>query len=295
MKARKGFLFTGCSFTWGQGLYYYSHLDTLQEPPPDRYFAHYVRPAHIKFMESVRFPRIVANHFNTWELVWKDNGGSNEGIISNWNRWLQRDPQSFKEFEMFEHVLDVNEIDTVMVQYTQASRDGVDFTIRSLRGPIRIQRSLGAILHEPEYENNGIDLRPLTGKRNLKEIWLSYLESKNIDFETAYNDHVKQSVNRVRDWAKNLHNKGIKVIVTTWPTENVAAILEDEFLRSNFLRIYYEGVVYHSMEELMRVNKEMTIKTDFDSFQTPPQDHHPSLLCHRVMAKNIIRHIEERS
>ena len=27
----KGIIFAGCSYTWGQGLYYYSGLETLKE------------------------------------------------------------------------------------------------------------------------------------------------------------------------------------------------------------------------------------------------------------------------
>ena len=41
-KITKGIIFAGCSFTWGQGLYYYSNLDTLQEPPPDQYNPDYL-------------------------------------------------------------------------------------------------------------------------------------------------------------------------------------------------------------------------------------------------------------
>ena len=36
-KVTKGIIFAGCSFTWGQGLYYYSNMETLKEPPPNQY------------------------------------------------------------------------------------------------------------------------------------------------------------------------------------------------------------------------------------------------------------------
>ena len=62
----KGIIFAGCSFTWGQGLYYYSNLPTLKEPDPFCYDGNLVEQSHIKFMESVRFPRLVANHFKTF-------------------------------------------------------------------------------------------------------------------------------------------------------------------------------------------------------------------------------------
>ena len=65
----RGMIFAGCSFTWGHGLYYYSNLPTIKEPPPDAYDAKLVNYSHLKFMESVRYPRIVADHFNSFEFV----------------------------------------------------------------------------------------------------------------------------------------------------------------------------------------------------------------------------------
>jgi len=35
-------------------------------------------------MESVRYPRIVADHFDSFEFVYPGNGGSNEGAIDWW-------------------------------------------------------------------------------------------------------------------------------------------------------------------------------------------------------------------
>ena len=71
----KGIVFTGCSFTWGQGLYYYSNLQTLKEPGMYRYDQSLVNSAHRRYMASVRFPRLVANHFKTFEVVSENNGG----------------------------------------------------------------------------------------------------------------------------------------------------------------------------------------------------------------------------
>ena len=75
-KVTKGILFAGCSFTWGQGLYYYSNMSTLKEPPPDAYNWELVTDAHNKFRKTLYFPRLVANHFNTFEVSMIQNGGS---------------------------------------------------------------------------------------------------------------------------------------------------------------------------------------------------------------------------
>jgi len=68
-KPDKGMVFAGCSFTWGQGLYYYSNLDTLAEPLPDHYDRNLVRHAHIKFKESVRYPILVATNLYIQKTV----------------------------------------------------------------------------------------------------------------------------------------------------------------------------------------------------------------------------------
>ena len=72
----KGLLFGGCSFTWGQGLYFYSELPNLYNPPPYQYHADKITDAQIKFKDTIRFPRLVANYFNTFDVCKATNGGS---------------------------------------------------------------------------------------------------------------------------------------------------------------------------------------------------------------------------
>lgn len=84
---KKGILCVGCSFTWGEGLYYYSGLDGL--PFSENHnFPHYMkhhRSVFNSFREMVRWPRLVANHFDTWEFtgVGITNGGSNIGLYND--------------------------------------------------------------------------------------------------------------------------------------------------------------------------------------------------------------------
>ena len=73
---KKGMIFAGCSFTWGQGLYYYSNMSTLRQPAPEQYDFKLVTHAHKRFMASLRYPRLVANHFGTFELVKKEMGSA---------------------------------------------------------------------------------------------------------------------------------------------------------------------------------------------------------------------------
>ena len=65
----KGILFGGCSFTWGQGLYHYSNLSNLPASSENRTFnSRVITEAMIRHKNSIRFPRLVANHLNTFEV-----------------------------------------------------------------------------------------------------------------------------------------------------------------------------------------------------------------------------------
>ena len=115
---KKGIVFAGCSFTWGQGLYYYSNLPSLadKEPAPDCWFSHLVTHSHLRYIESVRYPRIVANHFKTWELVIPGNGGSNQSTVNYWNHILtDSEPNSIEKLPNYNY----NDISCLVFQLTQ--------------------------------------------------------------------------------------------------------------------------------------------------------------------------------
>ena len=78
----KGIVFAGCSFTWGSGLWYYSNSSTIIEQNGQSFDRRKMNLSHIKYMESVRFPRVVANHFNTYDVVKFTPSGTDEVSLS---------------------------------------------------------------------------------------------------------------------------------------------------------------------------------------------------------------------
>ena len=91
-KVTKGIIFAGCSFTWGQGLYYYSNLPTLREPPPYHYDQKLLKDSHYEYLKSVRYPRLVANHFNTFEAFKTVNGGSEDETFDFFKNIFKTNP-----------------------------------------------------------------------------------------------------------------------------------------------------------------------------------------------------------
>lgn len=281
-EVRKGIIFVGCSFTWGQGLYYYSNLPTLKEPPPDCYNSNLLTPAHIKFMESVRFPRIVADHFNSFEFVYPGNGGSNEGAIEWWEKcfetssWIADRHNSYQVYG-----INPEEISYLVFQLTQWQREHFILNSDSERHDIAF--------HE-------------VGESPMSDLFSEYLDSKGTTLDLWLEDYKLKGLMNVKRFLMDCENKGIKTILFTWPPEYIELIEKDEWLKERFLNISYKGKIYKSMHDLMdydrfnsKSNQELTIKWDVENFEETPKDHHPSLKCHQVMAKNIIRRIEEGS
>lgn len=98
----KGFIFSGDSFVWGEGLELFSNL-----PSTKKYFdtksytmaGPYNRAWHPEYTNSMRlfqqnhrFSRLVSTHFNTWDDVYDRNGGDPYTIIDELLTQIQRTP-----------------------------------------------------------------------------------------------------------------------------------------------------------------------------------------------------------
>jgi hypothetical protein len=67
----------------------------------------------------------------------------------------------------------------------------------------------------------------------------------------------------------------------------------DKWMLDRFITFDYKGENYKSIFDLMMKNRHLDISEDYTKFIVPPEDGHPSLECHRVIANAIIKKIEE--
>jgi len=268
-KIIKGFLFAGCSFTWGQGLYYYSGMSSVKEQPLNTYKPEILHYTHIEFAKSLRYPRLVANYFNSFELVHPACGGSHESIIKFWDCAIFKNGGNVDDI----HVpnIDANDIQFVIFQLTQPHR--CTFSI----GKKQVMTYCDAL--EPE---NRRYLRSWMKKNKIPTI------EKYVEWYTI------RSLTSVRQFMSRLEDIGIKTAIFTWPATNVQYCRNDDWLRSRYISMRYKSSAYNSIERMMEDNQELCIHADYDNFDITPTDSHPSLLCHKVMAENIINYINIR-
>lgn len=275
----KGIVFAGCSFTWGQGLHYYSdlpYLKPLEENKPS--FDSDITTAHRKFIQSRRFAKIVASHFKTFEVVKLCNGGSDDDsllfldlLFSDKNGEPRTDwPEITNERYFY------GDIERIVFQFTQPIRSGFHF------------------------ELNGEKRRCLVAKKSFRDDYddssflYKWLETNNIWYDEFYNSYKKQLFNRIKEKLIYYENLGIKTNVIIWTNEydNVEEIQSDSWLQQRLVKLDFGNETYNTIHDLMENNKKLFIHHDVENVPFVTYDFHPSLFCHEIIAKNIIKKIE---
>ena len=80
----KGFIFGGDSFVWGEGLTLFSNCPVIEEIKKDKVDfngSEKYSPQAWKFQVENRFPGLVADHYDTFSLVFDRNGGDNYSCL----------------------------------------------------------------------------------------------------------------------------------------------------------------------------------------------------------------------
>ena len=274
----KGIIFGGCSFTWGQGLYFYSDLVDLKYPESEYIFNQKeITDAQIKFKNTLYYPRLVANHFNTFEVTKKDNGGSEDKTFDFFLNTLSpnllgnREKHQYFMLKKYDYV----DFDYMIVQTSHVFRNDFHFEFEGVN-----------------YKTN---VAPILENRNEKNVkFFEWFDSNDYTFNEWEKIQIENQYIRLKKELMFYEEKGIKTKILSWENDIVNYLKNDDFLGNRFIDLNYNGVTYSSIKDLQENNKNMIIKTDFDSFgDNTPLDHHPSKLCHQVIAENIIKNIEK--
>lgn len=269
----KGLLFGGCSFTWGQGLYFYSELPNLFNPPDEVYFGDKVTDSHKKFAETLRYPRLVANHFKTFEVLKNSNGGSED--------------ETFQFFEKIFNDPDKTRVEP-HVSYDRYVYEDFSYMIVQLSVVYRNKFEF-----EFEGKNHFTNSPPINGWADTSKLE-KWMELNNYSVEDWSNELKRLQYERLLKELKFYESKGIKTRVLSWQDDLISHIKNDTFLNERFINIRYKNEVFDTIQELQLKHPEMYIKSDpyFNGYVY--KDHHPSKICHEVIANSIIYNLEKK-
>ena len=270
----RGLLFGGCSFTWGQGLYFYSDLPRQKYPLNEfTYRRNELSDAHIRYKDILRSPRLVANHFKTFEVVKRQNGGGEDETFEFFKTVFNGNVG-----ERIDHFVDdkfeYEDIEYIIIQTSQIWRNKFYFTVDG------VEEFAFISWNNPEHSQNW---------EKLSKWMIENDKSMEYVIESHLNTQYERFVNEVKFY----EDKGIKVRFLCWETDFYDLIKGDEYLMSKFIPLTYMSKTYNTIFDLHMENKHLKIKYDVKNFKgTPPDDHHPSMECHQVIAKNVIKKIE---
>jgi hypothetical protein len=265
----KGIVFTGCSFTWGQGLYYYSNLPTLKEPGMYRYDQSLVNSAHRRYMASVRFPRLVANHFKTFEVVSENNGGRDMDSFNFLKKVFGLVPDNEFSHYLVNDKFNFNEIEYIVFQTSQLCRNTYYYNFEGNEYEYRV--------HLPESYDK----------------FYEYLSKNNLELDDVLKDLAITMFKEIKNTLQFYENLGIKTLLLHWENEYSELTENDEWMKDRLVTFEYNKTPYKSINDLMLAHRHLEISQDYNEFTITPEDGHPSLECNKVIADAIIKKIEE--
>jgi hypothetical protein len=269
----KGMVFAGCSFTWGEGLHLYSDISDIVYTKNQNFDANNLKESYKKCIQSNRFARRVANHFDSWEICKETNGGSNldnlEFIKKNFgineDYTLQKNPK-----------FNIKDISCLVFQVTHPERG--PFLIHSDKDNITYT------MHIVSLDNE-----------NLKE--LPEEQAKLIKLYEEYGDLFESQISKtlfdeLEKLFMFLEKNKIVCKILFWQ-ERVAKLIENnKFFEDRLITLPYKKKVYKSIEELTNRYSKFAIFGHFKKFNVQINDAHPSKLCHQLIAENIINNLE---
>jgi hypothetical protein len=294
----KGLVFAGCSFTWGQGLYFYSDLN--HTPKFDEWVYDYslMTDALIKFKDTIRFPRLVANYFNTFDVCKATNGGSDVTSLMFLKKLFDKyeEPAS-DEIRTASWLTEENyyfdDIEYIIFQMTQPYRSGFKFLYKEKYYFVYPTPDFDnvSVVHEVSEDGSQFPL-----KNGVDDIFFKWLDENNYSVQDYLDLHMNHFNDEIKTYLGYLETKGIKTKVLFWVNES-SAVFDDNFYKDRHILLEHEGKTYKTISDLQSSCKErFVIAYDKEGFggeipENAKSDHHPSKYCHEVIAKNVINSI----
>jgi hypothetical protein len=284
---KKSIIAVGDSFTYGEGLQYFSNLPSVIFPDTHQYNPKYINAVQHKFIEKYRYIQQVADTIGTTAITRSRNGGSHKKIE-----------------EFLEMVLPTKSIDKIDLQqklehYTftydpelalkdvSARLDEISHLIIQTTNPMR---------DDFEFERNGIKYNTNQFKQDREKclIFKEFMEYaiENFGGYNGLEEYVfKLFLDRIVDRCKIYESAGIKIMLLLWQNENNKVALEHEYFKDKIVKIYYNNNEYTSIREWQMANQKFFLKNSFRHIQKCKNDDHPTLEGHSVIAESIIKQL----
>jgi hypothetical protein len=300
----KGLVFAGCSYTWGQGLYFYSDLNHLPKFEDWVYDYSLMTDALIKYKDTIRYPRLVANHFKTFEVCKVTNGGSDltsinflKKIFDKYGSPVDDDGHLRSCVWLSTENYHFDDIEYVIFQTTQPYRSKFKIKYKNKNYFVYPNSDLNKVsvvmglndIGEEYVMEDGIDT-----------IFYNWLMENNYQVEDFLKMHLEYWTNEIKTYLIFLEKKGIKTKILNWTNDYSDIMSKDDFCSKRIINLEYGNKTYKTISDLQNSDlQKFTIANDTHGFngvkpEEAKTDYHPSKYCHEILSKNIIKSIESQ-
>lgn len=282
---------SGCSFTWGQGLWMYLETDKFIPGFWDYISDKYPIPTEGELLrKKLRWPHLVASHFNFEEIVKPYNGGTDKESIEFIDYLLDKNLSGKYTRHFGNKKTSTNECSWIIFQTTQLYRspfcfeyDGVEYKLAStpnLRNLSMLEKKLNTNDFYPYEEVDSF------------EPFYNWLYENNYHVEDFESLHKKRMSTLLEETFKKYEKLGVKIGIVSWTDEYLDIFMNNEYFKNRFITLEHDGKRYRTIEKLQEDYKHFFIKNDPTKLHEDTYDEHPSKECHEVIAQNVIRYIE---
>lgn len=255
MKIEESNIFaTGCSFTWGESLQFFSGLDSvvwkeIRPSFPDAEKT--LDEAQLNFIKENRWPAQLAKKLGVNHITQARNGGSNNQSLLK-AQYFYNNPDNLKNYKIF------------IIQITEFSRDPMVFNL-------------------PNGETISIsDASIINAEKDIFD-----LDNDKImqDSYTAFYDRLYEFTSKLKS------EHGVETYVIAYPKDSIPA-LKKHPLYTNFVPLVYNGIEYDSTDNLGNANPILIVQNYFADKNLNYGDNHLILEGHKIISDSIYNKIK---
>jgi len=255
----------GCSFTFGEGLQFFSNLKSVTIPKQHMFDYEELTHVQYRFIQNNRYSKLLADLLGSVDVNSSKNGGSNDGMYKelrllsiNDNEIKIKDRVGYNR----ETYTRLDEIDYIVIQFTNIYRD--ELLINS-----KVYPQLNMVTNVDEYIK-------------------TYLKD-----DLTFDDYTKilceQTINKFKNVFKKIEQKkpNIKIRVFSWENELDEYLRLDEYFKDKIITFNYKDKEYKTLRDIVYSKSKLTIQETFHP--NCRNDQHMNLEGHKLIAESIFK------
>ena len=258
----------GCSFTFGEGLQYFSDFSTITIPMGQTWYEEYLTHTQHRFIQNHRYSKLLANKLNTVDINGSENGGTNGKTLASLDKLLRpKDALNCKIRPTYldEHYIELEELGLIVIQFTDLFREDVEI--------------------------NGKRFNAASKYKNSND-WINEI-APIMDFDEFCYKVAESTVNKFEETLKKIEEKNPNIIVRVfnWFPEMDKPLRNNEYFKDKVLTFEINGVSYTNFKDMIYAKLGITVEETF--YPKLKNDQHFNLEGHKIIADTIYASIKD--